>query len=302
MLDRLERCLEPARHRHAPRTSAFGHRRLPSPLRALHRDEAEADVDVAPLQRHHLAASQPGVAAEQHHRPAAGIDQPRRLDERAVLVEVVERHRRGRHLHQLDLGRHGVDDAPAHRDLEAGVKHRQDVVHRLRRARDQPPFETLHVFIMDIIELLASEQRQEVRPEDALLGLHAARLLAVGAGVALHVPRLELAESRHLLALLLLQPVDEQEAFALLPPSQRRRLRRDGGLLAFPLHVAVRKRDHDIHLPASTPVGSHNNAHTAAPCSGTTRASPRAIVARRPAGIEGVFQCARRLRLDAARP
>lgn len=45
-----------------------------TPDRTLHVDDAPLDVEVGPLQCHHLATAQPGATAEQDHDVNAGVD------------------------------------------------------------------------------------------------------------------------------------------------------------------------------------------------------------------------------------
>jgi hypothetical protein len=49
---------------------------LPLPIRPLHTDLALLQVDILPVERHHLATPEPGFAAEQDDQPPLGRSTP----------------------------------------------------------------------------------------------------------------------------------------------------------------------------------------------------------------------------------
>jgi hypothetical protein len=69
------------------------HRNVPLPLRPLHRELPFVQIEIAPLERHHLPTPEAGFTAQQHDEVGVQL----RLggfDQLLVLVEVVEPNRR----------------------------------------------------------------------------------------------------------------------------------------------------------------------------------------------------------------
>jgi len=62
-------------------------------------------VDVAPSQAQHLAATETGIAAQEHDEVRARVDGQRDLGEALVVVEVVEFHQAAADLEHLDRAR-----------------------------------------------------------------------------------------------------------------------------------------------------------------------------------------------------
>jgi hypothetical protein len=68
------------RERHIAQPSTFGHRDVTFPVRALHAQLPLVQIDIAPLQRHHLATPQSGVASQEHDEMRASIERLRGID------------------------------------------------------------------------------------------------------------------------------------------------------------------------------------------------------------------------------
>ncbi|HSF18341.1 MAG TPA: hypothetical protein VLK65_22605 [Vicinamibacteria bacterium] len=87
MTGSLQRLSESSGHRDPPGTAPFRNRHLPLSIRPLHMKLTLGEVDVGPLQRHHLSATQPSVPSQEHNQPLVAH---RCLDQPFVLVEVME--------------------------------------------------------------------------------------------------------------------------------------------------------------------------------------------------------------------
>ena len=86
----LQRVSQAPCERHVPHSPALGGRDVALPLGTRDRELPLAEVDVRPLQRHHLPASQPRLAAEHHDQlchPAIGLSH---LQEPLVLRELMK--------------------------------------------------------------------------------------------------------------------------------------------------------------------------------------------------------------------
>ena len=86
-----ERRGEPSRERHVTLPSTLGRSHLSVPVRTPDTQLPLRKIDIAPLERDHLAAPQPGLTTQQHDQVRPLIDCPCDVDEPLVLLEVVER-------------------------------------------------------------------------------------------------------------------------------------------------------------------------------------------------------------------
>src|SRR6202040_3982633 len=91
------------------------------------------EIDIAPLERDHLAAPQPGLTAQQHDQVRPLIDCPCDIDQPLVLLEVVERRCSLLDGQQLDPARHPLDHVPLDSLLQQDAQDGENVVHRLWR-------------------------------------------------------------------------------------------------------------------------------------------------------------------------
>jgi hypothetical protein len=83
------------------------------PVGPLDRELPLGEIDVAPVERDHLAAPQARVPAQEHDQVCHRIDRLRGRDQPFVFLEVVERDGRSRHRQQRDRAGHPVDHGRA---------------------------------------------------------------------------------------------------------------------------------------------------------------------------------------------
>lgn len=121
-----KRVRQPLRQRHVPQPTALRHRHVTLPLGTSHAQLPLVEIDVRPLQRHDLAASQPSLPAKEHGQVRLRF-RSRRFDEPFVLVEIVEGGRTLRRAEQPNRARHPLDHAPLHRGLQDDAQPGQHV-------------------------------------------------------------------------------------------------------------------------------------------------------------------------------
>jgi hypothetical protein len=132
------------------------------PLGPSHAQATLREIHVLPFQRHHLAASQPGFAAQQDDQLRSVVRLSRRLHQAFEGLEAVKR-RLGHHRpHDLDRAGAPVDNLPLVRRLQQYVQHREDVVHRLPGLLHQRSLQPLHVFSGDLVQPLGPESWQQM--------------------------------------------------------------------------------------------------------------------------------------------
>ena len=76
---------QPDRERQVPKSSALRDGHMTLPVRTLHAELPLLEVDVAPFERHHLAAPQARVAAQKHNELRRSIECLRGSDQPLVL-------------------------------------------------------------------------------------------------------------------------------------------------------------------------------------------------------------------------
>ena len=84
-----ERCGQPSRERHLPLPSTLRRSHLSIPVRTTDTQLPLREIDIARLERDHLAAPQSGLTAQQHDQVRPLIDRPCDVDEPLVPLEVV---------------------------------------------------------------------------------------------------------------------------------------------------------------------------------------------------------------------
>ncbi len=104
-----ERCGQPSRERHVPLPSTLRRSHLSIPVRTTDTQLPLREIDIARLERDHLAAPQSGLTAQQHDQVRPLIDCPCDVDEPLVPLEVVERRCALLDGQQLDPARHPLD-------------------------------------------------------------------------------------------------------------------------------------------------------------------------------------------------
>src|SRR5687767_1809730 len=82
---------QPSSERHVALLSTLRRADLAVPVGPPDTQLPLPEIDITPFEGDHLAAAQPGLAAEQYNQIRPPIDGPRDLHETFVLVEVVER-------------------------------------------------------------------------------------------------------------------------------------------------------------------------------------------------------------------
>ena len=108
----LEPGCEPSRQRHVADPPALGGRHVPFPVGAFDPKLSLGQIDVAPLEGHHLPAPESRLSAEQHDQVGVVIVGHRGIDKSLVLIEVVEAGGRLRNRQQADRAGRPFDDAP----------------------------------------------------------------------------------------------------------------------------------------------------------------------------------------------
>ena len=91
---------ESFRERDTPETPAFGRCDVAVPVRPANADLPIGEVDVGPLQSHHLATPQSGLTAERHEEVPSRVDRASRLHIRRIPVVVLSAHLEAAHIAQ----------------------------------------------------------------------------------------------------------------------------------------------------------------------------------------------------------
>lgn len=215
----------------------------------------------------------------------------RGLDEGFVLVEVVEVHLGLAHLEQATADRHVIDDPPLGCSRQQGVEDGEHVVDRLGGLAREVGLETLDVLGDELVQALAAQPRDDVDPQDRLLGGNAARLLSVGSRVPVEVAGGERRERGDLLSLGLLglgsaparssrapglglgsrwlvldfwglaPGLEDELLLELLAPPACSRLGRDRRPDTASDSFPIGEHDQHIDFPAALPVGPYLHAH-----------------------------------------
>jgi hypothetical protein len=185
---------ELVRHGYDTGPSALRSRLDSLPHRSRNPQLSAPEVDVRPPHADHLAPAKPCIAAKQSGGLDARVDLGGRVDETHVVGRLEEPELGRQQLQELDPARHLREDLPIDRDVQHLAQHREHVVRGLRVLREHRPLELLDVLVGDLVEAPGTEEREQAAPEDALLRVDAARLVAVGAAVVLDEPRRELLE------------------------------------------------------------------------------------------------------------
>ena len=164
-----QRARKPYRHRYDPGAAPLGQRDVAVPLGPLDHELSFRQVDIGPLQGHDLATAKPSVSTQKHGEMGLYTNKLRRLDQTLVRGEVVERRHRLGCAEQRDLARHALDHAPFDRHPKKGGQNRQDIVDGLRSLLRQTGLEPLDVLVVDCVQRLGAECRNEMNPKRGLL-------------------------------------------------------------------------------------------------------------------------------------
>src|SRR5258708_15951839 len=108
----LESRCECGCHRNDAHTPSFRCVDRLAPRRLLDSQQATNEVDVAPPQRDHFAASQSRIASQKNNDERPHIDLVGCLRKPCVLLELVERELEVAHLQEIDRARHRCDHFP----------------------------------------------------------------------------------------------------------------------------------------------------------------------------------------------
>src|SRR5688572_21314753 len=123
----------------------------------------------------------------------------------------------------------------------------------------------LHVFGLDFVQPLVTEQRNQMNAENRLLACDSARLETVSLRVSVEETRCEFPDRGFLLHLLFLHrlgfAVYQQHSLACVCPTLRSGLARRRGFLPLANDCAIRELDTDVDLPAAVHIRSYRDAH-----------------------------------------
>ena len=136
------------------------------------------------------------LTAQEDKDVRARVDLLRGVHHAAEFFHLVEARRGRPGLHQTDLARHVREHAPLHGDFEELGQSGERVVDRLRAVPRKRGLEERQTLRRDLIETSIAQVRKDANAEHAILRVDAARLLTVGACVAVDRSRSELAKRR----------------------------------------------------------------------------------------------------------
>jgi hypothetical protein len=112
---------------------------------------AIGEVNVGPLERQDLTATQPSIATEENHQVGVRVHGLRCLDEAFVLIEIVEIGVSRGDSQELDGTGSTVDDFPFDCDFQHHAQRCEDGVHGRRCFVLKAVLNPLYIFVGDRI-------------------------------------------------------------------------------------------------------------------------------------------------------